>query len=357
VNVLRLKMLRIDRLKLPGDFPKRVEAEKGRDRARSIGEHGLIRPAMVRQGTQEVIIGVDDIAALAGLGKEDVRCEIVECTDDEVKILRLEDALQSKHHTADERHSMKGELLILMEKQEKRRLVEERIRDPEGDGRHYSKLRAARASKERLAEKMGISMAAIHKAQARARKRLKAREEIEVPVPVKRFGMELTEAFEDRLVAARKGTQRLAGHIATCHRVLGEMRKAKLDLPAKQMERFEAMMDEAGNYIRNWTPIGLCPYCKGIPKLCPACPSCGGSAMYFKVQENGVLPELLNAKDPVVYVDGEFRPVGLFEEQAAEGVDVRLVEEIPSDTDSREFHIETTEGNGKTEPDPWGLGE
>lgn len=355
MKVLRLTELRIARLRLPGDFPKRVEAEKGRDRARSIGEYGLIRPAMVRHETLEVIIGVDDIAVLSGLGREHVRCEVVECSDDEVKILRLEATLQQDHLTAPERLGLRGELMLLMEKQEKRRLLEERIRDPEGDHRHHSPMRASRASKERLAEKLGITVAAIHKAQHRARKRLKANAEIEKPVPIKRFGMELTEAFDDRLTAARKGMQRIGGHVATCHRVLTEMRKAKLDIPEAQMKRLEAMLDETGDYTRHWTPTGLCPYCKGLPKLCPRCISCGGSAMLFKVQEGGILPELLDAKEPKVYVDGEFRPVGLFAEEAAEGVDVTLVPLENVQVVSEGFDVEKP--NGKAEPDPWGLGE
>jgi hypothetical protein len=201
--------------------------------------------------------------------------------------------------------------------------------------------------------------------------------------------MELTEAFEDRLVAARKGMQRLGGHLTTCQRILTEMRKAKLDMPAKQMERVEAMLDELGDYVRHWTPSGLCPYCKGIPKLCPACLSCGGSAMLFKIQEDGILPELTDPKNVQVYIQGEgLKPVGLYAEQTEEGVDVRLVEETNGhghddsgvldggDADAEpalqdlpvESADEGTGGGGVPgelqpadaeglEADPWGLGE
>lgn len=339
MNVLRLKELRIDRLRLPGDFPQRVEAEKGKGRARSIGECGLVHPAMVRSESLEVIVGVDSIAALVAEGKEMVRCEIVECTDAEMRMLRIHEQLQATHLKPQQILDLHGEYLLLAEEQEKRFVVEAKIKDPELN--LGAVMRHKGRAKERLAESLGVTVYALSKAAERARKRLREQGELAPEEKLKKFGMVLTDEFVERLAIARKGMIKVTQALASAERALAALRKAKLDLPSTRVERLQAMLDESLRYSKASTPVGLCPYCKGLPQLCNKCLSCNGSAMLLKNQEDGVLEELRDTDNPMVYHEGEVVPVGAFAESNGKGADVHLVEQ-------------------QSEPvpaDPWGLGD
>lgn len=365
MNVLRLKELQIARLRLPGDFPRRVEEEKGKDRVRSIREHGLIHPPMVRVETQEVITGVFDIAAMVAAGETKVRCQLVECTDDELQILREQEVLQQKRLSPEERHAAVDRYTLLLERQEERRIVEERIRDPEANGLLFRRPKTA--ARERLAEVLGVSVDAVKQRELRARKRLREIGPFDGPEEAfKRFGMELTEEFEDRLMAAKAGLRKITNALEVAQRAMGALKKAKLDLPETRTKRLQAMIDEAVKWSKACKPVGLCPYCKGIPEVCNKCLSCNGSAVLFGNQVEGILPELKNKENPVVYVQGEgFKPIGAFA-TSGNGADVRLVEKEEADDRRRETNgaheaaeRELANDSGGSEPieeDPWGIG-
>lgn len=354
MNVLRLKELRIDRLRLPGDFPKRVEEEKGKDRVRSIREHGLIHPPMVRVGTQEVVTGVSSIAALVAGGEKTVRCQLIECTDDELQILREQETLQSRKLTYEERAAAIDRYTLLLEKQEERRVVEERIRDPEATGRFFR--RPKRVARERLAETLGVTVDTVKQREYRAKKRLREIGPFDGPEEAfKRYGMELTVEFEDRLIAARMALKKVTGALQTAQRAMTLLKQAKLDLPETRTKRLAAMIDEAAKWSKACKPMGLCPYCKGVPEVCNKCLSCAGSAILFHNQIDGVLPELKNKENPVVYVQGEgFKPLGAFA-SGGNGADVRLVEK-EEDDDGRGTDGATGSGDSRGESDPWGIG-
>lgn len=357
MNVLRLKELRIDRLRLPGDFPKRVEEETGKDRVRSIREHGLIHPPMVRVGTQEVVTGVSNIAALVAGGEKTVRCQLIECTDDELQILREQETLQSRKLAPEERAAAIDRYTLLLEKQEERRVVEERIRDPEATGRLFRRPKTV--ARERLAETLGVTVDTVKQREYRARKRLRELGPFDGPEEAfKRFGMELTEEFEDRLISAKMGLKKITNALETAQRAMAALKKAKLDLPETRTKRLAAMIDEAVKWSKACKPVGLCPYCKGIPEVCNKCLSCAGSAVLFHNQADGVLPELKNKETPVVYVQGEgLKPLGAFA-SGGNGADVRLVEKEEDDEPTVEPSAEDEpDAGGGDEADPWGLDE
>ena len=364
MNVLRLKELQIARLRLPGDFPRRVEEEKGKDRVRSIRAHGLIHPPMVRVETQEVITGVFDIAAMVAAGETKVRCQLVECTDEELQILREQEVLQRKRLSPEERHAAVDRYTLLLERQEERRIVEERIRDPEANSKLFRRPKTA--ARERLAETLGVSVDAVKQRELRARKRLREIGPFDGPEEAfKRFGMELTEEFEDRLMAAKAGLRKITNALEVAQRAMGALKKAKLDLPETRTKRLQAMIDEAVKWSKACKPVGLCPYCKGIPEVCNKCLSCNGSAVLFGNQVEGILPELKNKESPVVYVQGEgFKPIGAFATNG-NGADVRLVEKEEANGTSEQGttvepgivdeHAADVGPEPAPEEDPWGL--
>jgi hypothetical protein len=252
--------------------------------------------------------------------------------------------LQRRQLDAKEVVELHGESLALLEQQERRHLLEMKIRDPEVNLSLF--MRKEGRAKERLAESLGVTVSALSKAAYRARKKLRERGDVEPDEKMKQFGMELTEEFRERLVTARKGMIKVTTALGAAKRAFDALKQAKLDLPSARLERLAAMLDETVSYSRASTPVGLCPYCKGLPALCNDCLSCAGSAMLMKNQEQAVMPELKDCENPLVYHEGEFKPIAAFA-NGGSSADVTLVEKPPEEPVE-----EYAEGQN-----PWGLND
>lgn len=327
MKFLALQNILWERLRLPEDFRERVAKERNGRRAKSVAAVGQMRPIMVRSGSLEVIVGANEVAACVSTGLTMIRCEVVDCTHDEIEILRAEERFQHERYTYEEYQEAQGRLYLAIEREEILKSVAENIRNPGKRSACWKNKRHVTArirAKHRVAERLGISVTTVTNAARVARRRMLDRAKVQPHRIVRRYGMVLTEDFEERLLVARKGCGKLASMLHGSKTLLGLLRNSKTGMDDAKLARLAAMLREAHDYAVAISPVGLCPYCKGLRKPCNVCVCCGGSAMLSKEQESHVDRELKDTKNPVVYFEGEFHPLEEFAEDRS--ADVRLIE-------------------------------
>jgi hypothetical protein len=71
----------------------------------------------------------------------------------------------------------------------------------------------------------------------------------------------------------------------------------------------KADVSECSAAVRNARPQTICPFCKALEALRAGCGTCSATGYARRGQASGVPAELLDPKDPMVWVSGQARSV------------------------------------------------
>jgi ParB-like chromosome segregation protein Spo0J len=303
---------------VPTGFAKRKKEPHVKELARSIERGGVISLPVVRAKPRDLVAGGDRLAALMLLGITRHEVRLVEGTDQELRILTLEENVRRRR--SDNYDAMTAELVELTGEQIEERRADEQEELPanlatnseseptRGRGRPKTAKGEAR---EQVAAATGRTPEAVRQAEKRAKAEEKAAEEpaagVPMPAPVDTFDLELAESVVRDLfpnVRVVQETLREAGK-----KVDASLRLITLNLkngPALSMAAFSRTwqaVHDAADAIRRATPESVCPWCKcqlHRVEICGACVCGFVSGMALE----GIAPELLERGSSAKVPDG-----------------------------------------------------
>jgi ParB-like chromosome segregation protein Spo0J len=301
------KVIQLDTVKLPAGFAKRKKEPHVKELAKSIQRGGVISLPVVRAKPRDLVAGGDRLAALMLLGITRHEVRLVEGTDQELRILTLEENVRRRR--SDNYDAMTAELVELTGEQIEERRAEEPEELPanltgneEPEPRKAGRPKSAKGeARELVAAATGRTPEAVRQAEKRAKAEEKASEEpaagVPMPAPVDTFDVELAESVMRDLfpnVRVVQETLREAGK-----KVDASLRLITLNLkngPALSMAAFSRTwqaVHDAADAIRRATPESVCPWCKCQLHRFAACNGCGGTGFVSGGALEGIAPELL----------------------------------------------------------------
>lgn len=256
--------LQINSLKLPGDMRQRMATPHVRSRARSIAEHGMLHPPIVRRENWEVIAGCDRIAACMLLGWESVECDVRDLTADDAAVFARIDNADRRHDPEEQRREV-----AQLEEAIRRRLERQGL--PEG-----AKSVEAVVRREVAAE-TGVAEETLRKRQQRARKAHSTPPGAGLELP---SGFDASTLPDDDTNDLRATVCKAANVLDAAGRqvraAINELKaaqKASVQLP--RIGRLFEALDAAAHALRSVRPARTCPYCKDECNGCDGCDSRG----------------------------------------------------------------------------------
>lgn len=293
---------------------------------------GTIHEPIVRQEDMLVVAGENRIAAHVKRGKDFVTVTLVQCTDDEVGIVRRAENAHRRHNP-ERRRELMDELVVLMSKEIEK--VKPGIPNA-GSGRRATAVGEAR---RKLAAERGVRPESIRQQEYRTKERKEAErlgmsvpdyrnakktghmpptsmlEEPALP-PVKTLGMNLAPHFAAAMKELQQNVDHAAGKINHALSILTQMEGDGPDLiRSDKMRRAREFLQSAGSLVRMMRPWSLCPACAGIEQVTKECGTCIQSAYVTKDEEALVPAELTTASEnetKLVLYRGSYVPASQF---------------------------------------------
>jgi hypothetical protein len=326
MQVLGIKRVKIDALKLPGNWHKLVASEETGRRARSIDREGLIHEPLVRKSDMRVVAGRQRIAAYASLGREEIEVKFIEATDHECARLEIAENLERRQYESGEINKLTKQLVDLCEMEE----TETPVPPPKrGPGRPRTPRSPAR---ERVAQQRNVKPESVRKAEQRAKaaeqaaaaeSELAANEPLRSPIDL--LGMAVDDQFIAQVTLVCQLVTDAMRHAKASQACLSHL--ANSDMAPIQTGALDVVREkvaDAIDRIKGHVPKMLCPSCKGIEVLVANCVSCHGTAYVTESQLDFIPKELLDPDDPKVLVGRKFEPLSKYlpdEPPAEEQVD------------------------------------
>jgi ParB-like chromosome segregation protein Spo0J len=277
------------RLRLPGDFKARQAEPRVRSRSVSIETSFLMHEPIVRQRDWALVSGVDRVAAVSLLGWVKVPCTLIECSDEELLVIRAQENAERRHEAGRE-----AKVQAIVE-QKLAELPPEipKIQKPKR-GRPKTPRGIARAE---TAKALGVPEAAVRHADYRARKR---GAKLVEKGPLETFGLTLSEEFQKTVRSVQESFDRAASHAVAALTALTAVANIEHSFPRPRLERIRHAVQQAGAELRAARPEMLCPYCKGIAEHQDHCKLCFALGFITKSQVSGIPPQFLDTKKLVV---------------------------------------------------------
>jgi ParB-like chromosome segregation protein Spo0J len=305
---IRTAKVKIDALKLPGDWKLRLADPRVQELADSFATVPLLQRPGIRKD-REIIWGRDRLAAchLAGHGKIDV--DIWECTDDELRVAEL---TENARRRAGNRDQLVAELVAELARQhrrDERESAEEAAEnpmdafEPGGGGGFSDRNKVLRSEEPTKAEKaaarkaaaklLGTTPAAVKQAELRAKAVEEAAPAVEEPAAPGAAVAAALKEIDGLLVAAQKRITKLT--------------QDEPELSVRFTPSFpKTRLQEAAAYLRDMSPASECAYCKGVPSEQPKCDPCKASGWLTRGQLKDVPAELrVTGEGAAIYVRGE----------------------------------------------------
>lgn len=302
------KVIQLDTVKLPAGFAKRKKEPHVKELAKSIQRGGVISLPVVRAKPRDLVAGGDRLAALMLLGITRHEVRLVEGTDQELRILTLEENVRRRR--SDNYDAMTAELVELTGEQIEERRAEEPEELPanltgneEPEPRKAGRPKSAKGeARELVAAATGRTPEAVRQAEKRAKAEEKAKDDAPaphapMPPPVDTFDVELADSVvKDRFASVRA----VQGALLEAGRKVG----AALRLISSSLEGGDAIqkaaytrtwrtVHDAADAIRRATPEAICPWCKCQLHRVDGCGGCGGTGFVSGPALEGISHELL----------------------------------------------------------------
>lgn len=298
MRVLGIREIEIAKMKLPGDFRKVVDSEEASLIAASVREFGvLLHDPWVRKSDSLLVFGTRRVASHVKLGKSRVLCKIVECSDDEVELVRYAENWHREHDGRKQRE-VEGKWLALLTKMEEAKPIEDPLE------RKAPKTRA----RESLAEKIGIRPESIRMREYREQLKNRApRDKKIAPLSgmlMETFGLSLPDNFQKRVGEVHLRITDSAKRVALALAGITVLEESGLPISEVKLENVRQELKEASDKLRALLPYCVCPYCKANETVMAECAGCTKTGYITKTQAEGVPDELWKSDEPLVVFRG-----------------------------------------------------
>lgn len=291
-------------IKFPGDW-RAIQKDPATQRMRkSVGRFGILQDPIVRKADMQLVCGAHRIGADIAEGRVMGQVKYIDCTDLELEAIRRIENGDRRHDVAWGKTNY-VELLDMLEKEEK--VIPPKDQPPTVSGREHSPRRRAR---EKVAQQLGVKSESVRQAERRQKrkKEKEAKERGQAKQVIPTHGIPVNDEFTSQVVAIRAGLEEAANLLARAQGILTSLTSRDLPMHDARLQRTKDELSAVGSAIRTLAPFALCPFCKGIDALQKLCAGCATTGYITKNQADGVPQELWDEDNPVVLVDGSFRP-------------------------------------------------
>ncbi len=296
-----IRKYRIEKLKLPGDWKKILKSRQAREQAASIHRVGLIHHPTVRKSDKLLICGQYRTAGLVVLEETHVEAKVIECSDEHVNAMRLEENSERRHDPAEQRASRAKRLDQIVQEVE----AEEPQRDARG-----RKRAAMTVALERQAEELGIAKHSLQQASWRDKKR-EERNRLEresmATDPVDDRGMEMDEAFAMQLSLVRRRVADTYNKLISAAASLRAIKSQGLPFSHVIVDELRERANTLAEDVAAHKPTTLCYFCRaitGVVEQCNDCRSTGWLSQHDLDNAGDIPPDLRNDEEPAVMHQG-----------------------------------------------------
>lgn len=319
MRILSWDYVAISSMLLPGNWKQLVneDAEVSK-RAISIAKVGIIQEPVVRASDKRLIVGRRRVAAKAKLGDKEVLCKLIDCTDDEARLLETTENAEREHFSPDKQQANINILLdqLVAAEAGKTPLIPL--------GRPGRKKTVRTLAMEKVAKERGVRPETIRIQSWRHKKAVdlangmfpggnppqKLPPAVTVPAPIEQFGMQVSPAFVSQVAQIQSAIEGASKAMSKASGLLTTISRSDLPLHDDRLGRVHSQIQEASAALRGLRPVMLCPYCKGLGRVTERCVPCNKTAYITKSQEANVPPELLRSENPLVLVEGKIVEAG-----------------------------------------------
>lgn len=304
-----------DRLRLPGDFAKRLKKKHVAELAASIERGGLIAPPLVQRRTREVIAGCDRVAAMRLLGWDKIPVAWSDAEGLALRRLRVEENLRRR---VDDRDEMlrelvaieKGEALLAERDRQEAEAKEAIAAQGAIVGQRDKQLPAAakgrprspeRAAVKAAAEAAGVSESTVRRALAPEEGQQEGADESTPCIPL--LGTDADEAWLAQVAQVQDAVDAADAGLQRAQAALKKLETSPFQR-ALQQRLYQAAHALAVD-VRGSRPCSVCPWCKRTA-LQTKCTACAGLGYIREEQLAGCPKDLLDESKDVVARDGRF---------------------------------------------------
>lgn len=316
-------------LKLPGDWRKTLNDPGVPAMAESQKVVGIIHDPMVRESDKLLICGGRRIAGALHNGEEKVVCKIVECSDEEVDILRLIENGYREHLSPEKRtelvDSLAEKIAILRTERSKETILEPK--------RKKGRLKLPRTvAREVIAQAAGRSPEAQRKSEQRfikKQKEIQASFDPDADLGINAPWSELDDDFKRQTNKVVRHTHDICQLLSRAVGSLTVLVESGLPVHQARLNRLKEDIALCSKTMRGMVPSDLCPFCKGIEDVQKNCGGCLGTGYITMNQRDGVPKELWEVGEKaVVMVSGKPHPYESFFQEEP-GTDMTMTTEDP----------------------------
>lgn len=231
--------------------------------AQSIRTVGLVAPPCVRASDMKLVSGEDKVAACHILGMKQVRCRMIECSDQALSLAR---DVETAYRGADvaEQYAAVNALLDQVEREVKA--------EPEPASRGPGGRPSPRGeARRRVGAVIGKSEAALAKHDSRQRSHTAPRPKVAKPEGWKLdgYGFDVPPGVQERAERIKQAMETTDNHARTIQRVLAGLADDFSDSVA-----IHELARRAGAVARALVPTHLCPWCKANEHAIRVCGGC-----------------------------------------------------------------------------------
>lgn len=314
MKVIGIESVRLDRLRLPGNWRKILSDDRVHKIVASRKHVGILQEPIVRASDMRPLCGLGRIASCAVLQEEEVTVKLVECTDEEAVIVTLAENGVRTHDSA-KAASLEKDLLAMLE-------AREPSNDPPWDGVSMKRGRPKNpkiAAREMAAEASGLKPETLRMREYRDKVKnappvLPA--EPTAP-PFRTIGRELHPTFIRQVAKVHEDLSSAAKRLSAALSDLTRLEKSGLPYRRDRVDRLKEDLRSLSEAFRSMRPAALCPSCKGVDDVQNECAGCATVGYITEGQVASVPSELWDEESPVVLFRGYQRPLSEFAEEVA----------------------------------------
>lgn len=336
-----LKEIRIDSLRLPGDWTRRLASDHVKELARSLDEVPLLQAPGVRKDTLQILWGRDRVAASHLRGDARIMVNVWDCTDlealwacdtenafrrapdlearrrliaralaasqDDAPAGAVQQAPQAPLDSADAPRkrgrppSAKGKALakVASETGVTKGAIEKQLsREAAPKKKPSVKAKTRREASSEVAEEGGRTL--VYPEEPAPHAPLAETPSTEAPlgteVPIETWGCETDPGVMQMAYHTRRTVDDVVSKLTT---LIGAITRALGDLDvggalaSLDLERVRQNLRQEASILRAKRPMAVCPYCKAIPALAINCRGCGALMLVGKAAVDRAPEELL----------------------------------------------------------------
>ena len=279
MKLLGTRVMPIRSLVLADDIAERQKQTHVIRLADSIKKIGLLHPPTVRLTDNRVLCGHDRIAACILAGRDQVLCNMAECSDEEIPRLEMMENYYRRHDEAGQRAAIIAAVDNLTIKYETEGL--------ERTGKSGRPKTPHGKAVEEVAAARNITKDAVRKT---------LQSDIKPEKVIETYGMDLSEEFRAEIIIIQRYTWEAQKRITYAISCLTKLRTSNTSVPGGPLDRLKDSLSANLRALKNLMPYSICPWCKGIDPYQSECPGCLSAGWVSKETAARAPAELL---DPV----------------------------------------------------------